>query len=64
MHQGDCLSNFNENSMSSLSTIYHYASLALQRNFLLVCFLLQSVGIGISNFPRQLNIRITSVWQS
>ena len=41
MHQDDCLSNFYEDYMSSLSTIYHYASLALQRNFLLLCFLLQ-----------------------
>ena len=35
------LSNFYEDCMSSLSTICHYASLALQRNFLLVCFLMQ-----------------------
>ena len=27
--------------MSSLSAIYHYASLALLRNFLLACFLFQ-----------------------
>ena len=41
MHQGNCLSNFFEDCMSSLLTIYHYASLALQRNVLLVCFTLQ-----------------------
>ena len=34
MHQDDCLPNFYVHCMSSLSTIYHYASLALQRNFI------------------------------
>ena len=49
MHQDDCLSNFYKDYMSSLSTIYHYASLALQRNFLLVCFLLQLSWKDISS---------------
>ena len=40
-HQDDYLSNFYEDYKSSLSTIYHYARLALQRNFLMICFLLQ-----------------------
>ena len=41
MHQDDCISNFCEDCTSSLSTIYDYACLALQRNFLMVSFLLQ-----------------------
>ena len=39
--------------MSILSTIYHYASLALQRNFLLVCFLLQ---LSWKEYPPRSNL--------
>ena len=48
MYKGDYLPNFYEDYMNRLSTISHSVSLALHKNFLLVCFLLK---VSWKEFP-------------